>query len=150
MKGGEMEKNFLSKCLVIMILLAVLLNACSGMSAAGSQPQPGVTLTGAISIKKADSGQITLEVSDDGQKIESISLQFTNIKCGGFSAGSTSSTTSVSAVITNGQFELEKSNFGKLSGLFTSPTEANGKIYLAFFEGKAECGTWNWSATVNK
>jgi hypothetical protein len=144
-----MDKFYQRKWLVIVILITVLLNACGGISSSSAQPQPGVTLTGAISIKKADSGQITLKVSDDGQKIESISVQFTNIKCAGFSAGSTSSTTSVSEVITNGQFDLETSNFGKISGQFTSPTVAKGKIYLAFFEGKAECGTWNWSASGN-
>ncbi|MBU0494406.1 MAG: hypothetical protein KKA73_25710 [Chloroflexi bacterium] len=98
---------------------------------------------------RAQSAQITLKVSADGQTIESVSVSFTELKCEGFSAGSSSTTVTARAPITDAKFEFKPSNIGEISGRFTSSMAAQGTIHLAFFEGKAECGTWEWSATGN-
>ena len=51
--------------------------------------------------------------------------------------------------IVDGKFEFKSSNIGEISGQFKSPTTAKGTAHLAFFDGKAECGTWEWNATGN-
>jgi hypothetical protein len=112
-------------------------------------PKPGATLVGTITMDRAKSAQITLKVSDDGQTIERVSASFTELKCEGFSAGSSSTTATGRAPITDGKFEFKSSNLGEISGQFTSPSAVQGAVHLVFVSGKAECGTWPWSATGN-
>lgn len=118
-------------------------------TAAPAKPKPGATLVGTIAMDRAKSAQITLKVSDDGQTIEGVGVTFTELKCEGFSAGSWSSFTTMTGQvpITDGKFEFKSSNIGEISGQFTSPTAVQGTVHLAFYDGKAECGTWEWSAT---
>jgi hypothetical protein len=130
--------------LVCLLVLALILAACGLV-----EPQPGATLVGAITMDRAKSAQITLKVSGDGQSIESVSVTFTELRCEGFSAGSTTTTKTLRVPITEGSFELQSPDIGEVSGQFTSPTAAEGTVHLAFFDGKAECGNWEWSATGN-
>ena len=74
-----------------------------------------------------------------------MSVDFTEIKCEGFSAGSSESLQVGHTPITDGKFQLKLSD-GELSGQFTSPTTAEGTIHL-LFQDLIECGTWEWSAT---
>lgn len=140
------KRNFL-KGLPVLVIIMVFLAACSGLPAGPVTPQPGVTLSGTISMDRANTARITLQVSDDGQAIESVNVTFTDIECDGFSAGSTSSTAGTQTPIVDGKFEIKSSNIGSISGQFKSPTSVEGSIQLAFFEGKAQCGTWEWSAS---
>jgi hypothetical protein len=94
---------------------------------------------------RADSAQISLTVSADGQAVESVELSFTNLKCEGFSAGSSFSSSSSFAPIMDGKFEFEASD-AVVNGQFKTPTEAEGTIHVAFNDGLSECGTWEWSA----
>jgi hypothetical protein len=95
----------------------------------------------------AKTAQISLKISDDGLTIEQVGVAFTEIKCEGFSAGSSSSTVSGQTPVTDGVFVFKSSNIGEINGQFTSATAAKGTIHLAFYDGNAECGTWDWSAT---
>lgn len=141
-----MDKKNRTPTAVILVLITASLFSCAKQPPEPIKPQPGATLVGAIAMDRAKSAQIRLKVSADGQTIESVSLAFTELQCEGFSAGSSSTTTSTRAAITDGNFELKPSNIGEIRGQFTSPTAAKGTIHLAFFDGKAECGTWDWSA----
>ena len=132
-----------------MTLVFLLLVGCGAPAATPSPPKPGATLVGTIAMERAKSAQITLKVSDDGQTIEWVSAAFTELKCEGFSAGSSSTKVTGRAPITDGKFEFKSSNIGEISGQFTSPTAAQGTAHLVFVNGKAECGTWQWSATGN-
>src|SRR5512139_214536 len=125
---------------VALILVTASLVACA---VAPAQPQPGAKLSGKITMDAAKSASLTLRVSDDGQMLESVSLAFTELKCEGFSAGSTSMMASGQAPIPGGKFEFKSSNFGEISGQFSSPTAARGTIHLLFFDGGVDCGTWN-------
>jgi hypothetical protein len=142
----SMQKKDLMKGLLVLVLITALLAACNALSAGPVSPEPGVTHSGTISMDKAQTARISLQVSDDGQAIESVNVAFTDLKCEGFSAGSTSSTAGTQTPIVDGKFEIKSSNIGSISGQFKSPTSVEGSIQLAFFEGKAECGTWEWSA----
>jgi len=135
------NKSFLNVALIL-FLLSAFLAACGGPV----NPKPGATFSGVISMDKAKNARITLQVSEDGQTIESVNVAFTDLKCDGFSAGNTSSTVGTRTPIVNGKFEIKSSNIGAISGQFKSPTSVEGSIQLAFFEGKTECGTWKWSA----
>lgn len=133
------------RSLAALFLMTALLTACG----ARANPKPGASLSGTIEMQGAKSANISLRVSQDGQSIESVSVAFTELKCEAFSAGSSSSTVSARAPIASGKFQFKHSNIGEISGQFTSPTSARGTAHLLFFDGKAECGTWNWSATGN-
>jgi hypothetical protein len=137
------------KGLRFIIPLLVLALILGFISACAVQPKSGATFVGMISMDRAESAQIALKVSDDGQTIESVSVTFTELKCEGFSAGSSSTTVTGSTPITNGKFEFKSSDIGEISGRFTSPTAVQGTVHLAFYDGQAECGTWEWSATGN-
>ena len=137
-----MGNKFQLRRLAILALVALFLAGCGGPA----NPKPGATLSGAIDMQAAKSAHITLKISADGQMIERVSVSFTELKCEGFSAGSTSSTVSAPFPITDGKFEFKTANIGEFSGQFTSPTAAKGTVHLAFYEGAAECGTWDWSA----
>ena len=111
------------------------------------QPKPGGTIIGSITTENASQARFTLKVSDDGQSFVSLSYSFTDIKCEGFSSGSSSGWGDLNAPITDGIFEIKGSSIGDINGKFISPIEAEGSIHLLFFDGQAECGTWNWSST---
>ena len=138
-----MNKRINLMRLGILFLLTAFIAACGGPV----NPKPGATFSGDISMDKAKTARITLQVSEDGQAIESVNVTFAELKCDGFSAGSTSSTAGTHTSIVDGRFEIKSSNIGAISGQFKSPTSVEGSIQLAFFEGKTECGTWEWSAT---
>jgi hypothetical protein len=137
------------QCAVILILITASLVACDALPAAPAEPKPGATLAGTIAMDRAKSAQISLKVSDDGRTIEWVSVAFTELACEGFSAGSSSTKETGQFPITDGKIEFKSSNIGEISGQFTSPTAVQGTVHLAFFDGKAECGTWEWSATGN-
>jgi len=139
----------LAQQMMAMTLVFLLLVGCSAPAAKPSPPKPGATLTGTITMDRAKSAQITFKVSDDGQTIEWVSAAFTELKCEGFSAGSTSTKVTGRAAITDGKFEFKSPSIGEISGQFTSPTAAEGTAHLVFVNGKAECGTWKWGATGN-
>jgi hypothetical protein len=142
-KGGKMRHHNSLRQLIALAMVLILLGGC-GVPA----PKPDETLVGTINMEEgAKSAQITLKVSNDGKSIETVGVMFTELKCKGFSAGSSSSTVSGRAPITDAKFVFKASNIGEVNGQFTSPTAANGTIHLAFFNGKTECGTWKWSAT---
>jgi hypothetical protein len=138
----------LSQQMIRIALVFLLLVGCSALGIGSVQPKPDETLVGTIAMEeRANSAQITLKVSNDGQTFESVSFMFTELKCEGFSAGS--SYTEVTGIypITDGKIEITLSDIGEINGQFTSPTAAEGTIHLAFYNGQAECGTWKWSAT---
>jgi hypothetical protein len=148
-------RNFL-KGMLILILLSAWLGACSGVQTGpGSletaappkpvSPKPGATLSGTIKMDNAESAQISLTVSADGQAVEAVELSFTNLKCEGFSAGSSFSGTQSFAPIMDGKFEFNSSD-GVVNGEFKTPASAEGTIHVVFNDGLSECGTWEWSA----
>ena len=109
---------------------------------------PSVTLVGKIAMNRAKSAQITLRVSADGKLIEGLGFSFTELRCEGFSAGSSSTEMTMQEPIIDGKFEFS-SSVGVISGQFTSPTAVQGSIHLRFNQkpiGEFECGTWDWSA----
>jgi hypothetical protein len=129
-----------------------------------SQPQPGVTLSGEIEASDiADSATINLKVSEDGTSITQVDVAITNVsvECSSDAAsGSIESDSSEMSFmgpypITEGAVDASLSNDGKLQGMFTSPTEANGTINIISKQpdgagGSMLCnfGTWEWSATA--
>ena len=131
-----------------MVLVLLLLVACGGKSAS---PKPGATFIGKIAMNTAKSAQINFKISADGQSIESLGFASTEIKCGGFSAGSTSSNTSGQYPVMDGRIEIKSSSIGDITGRFTSPTKAEGSIHLlldAGMGGSIDCGTWDFSAAA--
>jgi hypothetical protein len=130
-------------------LAAVLLVGCG--AGAPPAPEPGATLSGPIEMgDKAATAVITLRVSDDGSAITSLSAFFTNLKCEGFSAGSTMSKDGSTHPISGGALEVDSRSLGKLTGTFTSPTAVAGSIELTINPGIGSpipCGTWDWSAS---
>jgi len=124
------------------VALVLILAACGA-----AEPQPGVILSGTISTDNAETAEIFLQVSDDGQMITMVRAHFVKINCNGYRGGeATLEHTNVGASIEAGKFEFEAS-FGQVSGQFTSPTAVKGTIHLTFNNGKTECGIWDWSAT---
>jgi hypothetical protein len=142
----KMRHPKLSQRLSGLALVFLLLVGCGAHSAA---PKPGVTFAGTIAMDTAKSATLTLKIADNGQMIETVSLAFTEIKCGGFSAGSTSSTVSGEYSILQGKFTIDENGIGKIIGRFSSPTKADGSIHilLSGMGSPIDCGTWNWSAT---
>jgi hypothetical protein len=133
--------------LLAMALVLLLLMACGGKSAS---PKPGATFVGKIAMDTAKSAQINFKISADGQSIESLGFSSTEIKCGGFSAGSTSSNASGQYPVMDGKIEIKSSSIGDITGRFTSPTKAEGSIHVlldAGMGGSIDCGTWDWSTT---
>lgn len=110
------------------------------------QPEPGVTIIGHITTDNASDARFTLKVSDDGQSFVSLGYSFTDLNCEGFSAGSSSGSGDFHAPITDGVFEIKSSSIGDINGKFISPVAAEGTVHLLFFDGQAECGTWEWSS----
>ena len=55
----------------------------------------------------ASNARITLKVSEDGRMIQSVSVDFTNLKCEGFSAGSISTEEGGNHPILDDKFEIE-------------------------------------------
>jgi hypothetical protein len=134
----------------ILCLLAVAfaLAACGSGSAA--QPKAGATLSGPIKMDKAKTATLTLKVSSDGSSIVEMSAAFEELKCEGFSAGSVTSKDHSNHPVNDGKLEIKSSSLGKVTGQFTSATEANGSIELTINPGIGSpipCGTWDWSAT---
>jgi hypothetical protein len=112
-------------------------------------PQPGVSLVGAILMDNAKTTTISLKVSADGQNIESVGFATSELKCGGFSAGSISSSASGQYPILKGKITINSSGFGDITGRFTSPAKAEGSIHVIMSggpTGSVDCGTWDWSA----
>ncbi len=132
----------------IVVVISLILLLSSSCSKAAVAPQGGAKMHGKIDMDKASSAAISLIVSEDGSSISTVSLSFINLKCEGFSAGSTENSVSGGNPITNGEFQISSDNFGEINGKFTKPTSAEGTLHLAFFDGKAECGTWKWSASA--
>jgi hypothetical protein len=137
------KKNVLQRVMILVLSMACLAACSTGPV----KPQPGATLSGTISMDSAKTARVVLKVSGDGQSIESVGFEFTELKCEGFSAGSSSSTTTSLAPIVDGKFEFKTSD-GVVSGQFKSPTAAQGSVHVAFYDGQAECGTWDWSASA--
>ncbi len=142
-----MSNQNVLKRVMILVLITACLAACNALSAGPVNPKPGATLSGTITMDRAKTAHVTLKVSDDGKAIESVHFEFAELKCEGFSAGSSSSTTTSQSPIVDGKFEF-KSSDGVITGQFKSPTSAQGTIHVAFYDGQAECGTWEWSASV--
>jgi hypothetical protein len=118
----------------------------------------------------AKSANLSLHISDDGRMIEQGWITCTGLTCPAsdagrsacasgrwsnvelsyfncyeFSAGRLSALIAVDEPVTNGKFEVTSAFAGEISGQFTSPTTGKGKVHLALFGGKLECGTWDWS-----
>lgn len=141
---------------VLMLGLAAAL--ALGPAACGSKtggtasvaPKPGATLSGPLEISgKASSATITLKVSDDGATLTSIGVEFQNLKCNGFSAGSMSKSVGGSFAITGGAISATVSGLGEIQGRFTSPTEASGTANLTLqipMGGNCALGEFKWSA----
>ena len=135
-----------------MMRIALVFLLLAGCSAHAAKPKPGAAFTGTIAMKTAGSAAITFKISRDGRMIESLGISFTDIKCEGFSAGSSSSMVSLQYPILDGKITITSSGIGEISGRFTSPTKADGSIHVLMSAGmgsEIECGTWNWSATGN-
>ncbi|MFH0750529.1 MAG: hypothetical protein V2B17_01710 [Chloroflexota bacterium] len=117
----------------------------------GIRPNPGATLSGPIKMgHKATTAVITLQVSDDGSAITSMSFFFTDVKCEGFSASSIMTQDGSTHPISGGELRVDSSSLGKLTGEFTSPTAVAGSIELTINPGVGSpipCGTWDWSAS---
>lgn len=133
------------KSISIVLVCVVLLAACGPKTYA---PEPGSLLTGTISMDTAKTASISLQVSDDGNSIEMISLSFTELKCEGFSAGSSMTSISTIVPIEDGSIVIKSDDFGEISGKFVSAKKVEGTAHMAFYNGQAECGTWDWSAEV--
>jgi hypothetical protein len=145
----------------VLALLVVSLVACGSQSAGvatgetpaapkgAAVPKAGATYAGPIEISgKASAGTITLKVSDDGAAITSVSVEFTDLKCDGFSAGSMSKQVGGTFAISNGQLTASVSGIGDIKGRFASATEASGtaKITLDIMGSPCELGQFDWSA----
>ena len=115
-----------------MVLVLLMLAACGGKSAS---PKPGASFVGKIAMDTAKSAQINFKISADGQSIESLGFASTEIKCGGFSAGSTSSNTTGQYPVLDGKIEIKSSGIGDITGRFTSPTKAEGSIHILMDAG---------------
>jgi hypothetical protein len=138
-----------SRILTWLSLAAIALSACSLKPV---EPQPGATITGKIEMgDKAEFAQVQFTVTPDGGAINNLTLDITNIKCEGFSAGKVSNAqNNLRIPITEGKFDSGENNFGSISGEFTSPTEAKGVIHIVFkmgMGGAVDCGVWNWSSS---
>jgi hypothetical protein len=66
--------------------------------------------------------------------------------CLGFSAWELTALVGMETPIQNSGFDFKSGFAGEISGQFTSPTTAKGKLHLALFGNKMECGTWYWSS----
>jgi len=136
----------------LVVALAMLLTACGAKTGGNAPvaPQPGARLSGPIEITgKASSATITLKVSDDGTTLTSIGVEFQNLKCNGFSAGSMSKSVSGSFAITGGSISATAGGLGEIKGRFTSPTEASGTANLTLkipMSGDCALGEFKWSA----
>jgi len=134
---------------LIAALAALLLVGCGASTP--PTPNPGATLSGPIEMgDKAATAEITLQVSDDGSAITSMSAFFTDVKCDGFSAGSIMSQDGSTHPISGGALQVDSRSLGKLTGTFTSPTAVAGSIELTINPGIGSpipCGTWDWSAS---
>ena len=155
---------------VVAIIVTVFLIACNGIFARPVDPQPGAAISGTIAMAGAKSANLSLHISDDGRMIEQGWITFTGLtcpasdagrsacatrrwsnveissfNCSEFSAGRLSALIAVDEPVTTGIFEFTSAFAGEISGQFTSPTTAKGKLHLALFGGKMECGTWDWS-----
>lgn len=115
----------------------------------------GVSFSGPIAIGKgASSANLRLVISDDRSSITSVEVTLSNLKCGGMSADSMSSTSSGQFPITEGEFAIAASGIGEIQGRVTSPTEASGVIDLRWevsILGQTlvcELGEWNWTANA--
>jgi len=131
---------------------AIVAVSCGGDGKGGMVPQPNGTLTGPIEISgKASSGTITLTVSEDGKSLTFVTIALKDLKCDGFSAGSSSTGVAVTLPVDDGNLNGSLPSLGKMSGHFSSPTEASGKVDLKWDTGGAapcELGEWKWSATL--
>jgi hypothetical protein len=152
------------------MLAAVLLSACGGIFARPVDPKPGAVISGTIAMPGAKSASLSLRISGDGRMIEQgwitfselkcppsdagrracgsgmwSNVEISNFNCSEFSAGRISALIAVDKPVTNGKFEITSAFAGEISGQFTSPTAGKGKVHLAFFGGKLECGSWEWS-----
>ena len=126
--------------------------SCGGGGKGGVAPQANGTLTGPIEISgKASSGTITLTVSEDGKSITFVTVLLKDLKCDGFSAGSSSTGVAVKFPVAGGNLNGSPPSLGKISGHFSSPTEASGKVDLKWDMGgvaPCELGEWKWSAKL--
>ena len=131
---------------------AIVAVSCGGGGKGGVVPQPNGTLSGPIEISgKASSGTITLAVSEDGKSITFVTIALKDLKCDGSSAGSSSTGVAVTLHVAGGNLNGSLPSLGKISGRFSSPTEASGKVDLKWDMGGAapcELGEWKWSATL--
>ncbi len=118
----------------------------------------GAVFTGVFDMgDKAQKAEITLKVSEDGQAITSVKLDFTDITCEGFTQGFTKASVKIENAklktpIVDSKFEVTLAGLAEINGEITSPTTAGGTIRLlnssSGLGSPTECGIWNWSATA--
>jgi len=148
--------GIVSRFVVASALLAaatIVAVSCGGGEKGGVVPQANGTLTGPIEISgKASSGTITLTVSEDGKSLTFITVLLKDLKCDGFSAGSMTKGVGGTFPVAGGNLNASPSGLGKISGRFTSPTEASGKVDLKMdipMAAPCELGEWKWSAKLD-
>jgi hypothetical protein len=140
------------KRIIQSIIICLLLAGCGSFS-----PKPGAELSGKIDIsqQKARTGKIFLTISDDGTKINDITLWLTNVQCGGVTTGMVNFNVTVDSPIDGKRFTIENEYIGEIKGSFQSPTTAGGNIYLVLAKNitnsntACDLGTYKWSASVD-
>ncbi|MBM3157305.1 MAG: hypothetical protein FJ004_08495 [Chloroflexi bacterium] len=145
---------FMAVCVLAMALVFAAIGCGGGTSTSDvgtASPKAGATFTGPIEITgKAESGTITLTISEDGASVASVSVVLNNLKCDGFSAGSMNKSVSTPFPVTNGSFATSLSGIGDIAGSFTTMTKASGTVDLVlqipFSSATCELGEWHWSA----
>ncbi len=133
------------------LIIGLLLAGCGSFS-----PQPGAELSGKIDIspQKARTGKIFLTVSDDGTRINDITLWLTNVQCAGVTTGMVNFNVTVDSPLEGKRFDIQNEYIGEITGSFQAPTRAGGNIYLilskSLTNSNAPCdlGTYQWSASA--
>ena len=156
-----------------MVAVIVLVIAGCGGSA---NPAPGANFSGQIDLgDKAENGEISFQVSDDGAKILNLSVVVMGMNCDGMTVGKTSEYLEDPSLAISGGFSgafpalgriaenynLSKPPFdypapedlakaGSIEGSFRSATRASGTITLFMWaigtEHACELGTFSWEA----
>ncbi len=133
-----------------LVPLVLILAGC----AAPTEPTPGATFSGPINIdtQYASSATLRFTVSEDGTSLTRVEVEFADLKCESLSAGSMMSAVSGEFPLEGGEIAAAPEGIGKLTGRFTSPTQASGTITLTLEQDIpgstliCEPGTWEWSA----
>lgn len=170
-----MNKQMFFAVLTVLVLVLV---ACTG----NVQPLPGASFGGAIDVgDQAGSGTLSFKVSETGAVITDLRISLQKANCNnmitmgsvadyqsnpGFTIADGTfegSLPAMGGMVTDYRFNPGDSfptpvsdpyTVGKISGRFTKPTTASGKITIflgALMSGGVVCelGTFDWSATEN-